>query len=892
VLKIPAWRTFPDQRVTAYQDDQVFWKFYLIPSQVTIRHDAAGKPVFLLIKYAFGDDDRAANPSLPKGGGYLVMDTELRVDPATQASIVAQLQTDVGQIWNQLKAAADAAGQPVQGVGLSVWHRLPGVSTDLHLGVDDILLGLHPDAPGAPPGDAPPKVVISEPTWTTGTFTLSAPQSEALISHRIAAGPVSLVGSNVCSANLDLTAAGATFMERTLVNPDGGGGAQLTPIQAVYDLKFWARVPPVDLRITADSRALFEGIQQLSHNYEGNGCDEDSISQSESQLQLAVDSGLIDVKIDPGTLPVDSDFLQQVRSMGLKVVQDMIKEKFFDKQAAPPPKPDQKDYTDADRDIYVMKSSFDESSMHIEYHESVLTLVEWHISPQGTLQSFLAGMGPDEVKQYVREVNLSDTYFQSLGLNVHAFATWDDDPIAFIECEIHYEGTDAAGQAQAKDQAFTLTKGSPSGTWDPGLIGGKRDYELRWRVGYVGHEPSAWTSWETSSSPVLNLAIGHPGRVHLDVIAGNIDFAAITKRVQIQLGYADTGHGIDSFGTTLELNQAGARQTFQRWIFTPQTQPIRYRTTFFLKNEQQIDGDWQTTTDDSLVVNEPRSSNRLDVQLIPQGRWDDVVQSVVSLRYNDTVHQLSADSPPFVLKSADTFMTWAVFVADPMLRKYQYRIVTAYKDGSADDSGWKDGQGDGPLPVAVRSPARLDVTLVPTLVDFSVTPVVETQLTYDDPANGIHATETFVMTKSDQQVWSIPIKDTNRRSFTSQVSYDTTDGAVVRPPNAGEDDKLVIPRLLVSQLEVLLVPKVVDFVATPVVQVDLSYKDTAGGVSDENTFVFTDATPQSYRLRLRDDGPRTYSLTVTYFLNDGRVVTRAPVSLDQNKVVIPRYVAD
>jgi hypothetical protein len=43
------------------------------------------------------------------------------------------------------------------------------------------------------------------------------------------------VGSNVASANMDLTEAGATFMEKTLVNRDGTGGSDLTPIQVRFD---------------------------------------------------------------------------------------------------------------------------------------------------------------------------------------------------------------------------------------------------------------------------------------------------------------------------------------------------------------------------------------------------------------------------------------------------------------------------------------------------------------------------------------------------------------------------------------------------------------------------------------------------------------------------------
>src|SRR5262249_2622099 len=145
-------------------------------------------------------------------------------------------------------------------------------------------------------------VIIDTPTWTSGTFHVSAPQADALVAKRLADGPLSLTGNNVASANMDLTAAGATFMEKTLTNVDGGGGTDLVPIQVLYQLKFWARVPPCKVTASADARSLYMNIRSIYHDYEGNGCDEDSMTHSDQYLQMAVDSGLIKINVDFGGL--------------------------------------------------------------------------------------------------------------------------------------------------------------------------------------------------------------------------------------------------------------------------------------------------------------------------------------------------------------------------------------------------------------------------------------------------------------------------------------------------------------------------------------------------------------------------------------------------------------
>ena len=75
-------------------------------------------------------------------------------------------------------------------------------------------------------------------------------------------------------------------MEKTLTNLDGSGGTDLTPIQVTYELKYWARVPPVKMYITADSRSVYEAVKVVAHNYEGRGCDEDTMSHSEQDLSI------------------------------------------------------------------------------------------------------------------------------------------------------------------------------------------------------------------------------------------------------------------------------------------------------------------------------------------------------------------------------------------------------------------------------------------------------------------------------------------------------------------------------------------------------------------------------------------------------------------------------
>ncbi len=903
MLKVPAYAYFPDQHVTAFQDDSMWWKFYLIPDFPSIRRDQNGNPVFLLIKYAFSDEDRAKDAKLPVGGGYLNFDVELAVSPADLEAVKKQLQEFVKQDWQKLKDAADGGGKDVRGFTLSSWHYLGDKKQTTSLGVDDVLLGLDPAGPLAPPGDKPPLVVIDYPTWTKGTFKVLAPQSAGLISNRVAEGPASLVGDNVAAANMDLTDAGATFMQKTLVDPSGAGGTDLTPIQVVYDLKFKARLPPVRLHITADTRNLYMALREVDHQVDhSDGCDggdTTGMRQYETQMAMAIQSGLINVQFDTGFLDLKDDFMKSLQEMAQQIVGQMIKNTFYDKsqsgqpgQPADPNKPNADDpatkFQDSDINRYSLKQVSNFSSMHFEYNETLASSTDWSIAPQATMQTFFAGMSAEQLKHFVRVVNLDDDFFKTLGLTVTAFAAFDKEPIAFIEVQMRYTGRDQNNQDVEKVQTFTFTKDKKTDTWDPTLINGKREYEYRWRVGFDGHTPGDFSDWQADTTPNLNIAIENPGKISIDVQSGNIDWNQTVDQVQVELSYADPSNNIEEQDATFILKDGALTQKYERYIYTKWNKPARYRTHFFLKSGAQIDSDWTDTVNRDLLINEP-FFDKLDVSLVPAGNWAGVVQTVVSVRYTDEAHSYHIEKP-WLLKKADEYKDWLVVLRDPNLRKFQYKVLTTFQDGHFSETNWLNADGDQALPVIVQQQPLLLVKLLPSLIDFKVTPVVEVTLHYDDVKNNLHNVETFTFTGTDIQTWSLPIKDDTLHSYRYQITYHQADGHNVPVAEATMDEtSLVIPKLVVPEVAVTMLPKLVAFAETPVVEVNIEYQDPKNHINDVETFEFTDATNQSYRLQVKPDSPLQYQIGVTYYLADGKKVDVAPIPLDKKQIVIPRY---
>lgn len=133
--------------------------------------------------------------------------------------------------------------------------------------------------------------------------------------------------------------------------------------------------------------------------------------------------------------------------------------------------------------------------------------------------------------------------------------------------------------------------------------------------------------------------------------------------------------------------------------------------------------------------------------------------------------------------------------------------------------------------------------------------------------------------------------DDTKQSYRYQLTYHPAQGAAA-PQNeqTTTDDKLVLMALDVPRIAALVIPKALDFTTTPVVEVDVSYTDAGNNINASETLVFTDMTAQSFVIPIASGGSKTYQLGVTYYVNDGKVVTRDPVSMDKTQVVIPRYI--
>jgi hypothetical protein len=853
VLTAPAYRD-DVLGVTVFADDTLFYRFYPIPKAPGVRLDANGKPVFLLVKYAFSDEDRQRDPKLPAGGGYVSFDVAFEIPEETLARVRAALQQDVDARWHELKAgsAADQA------------------------------------RPGVAGTTAPPAVELGSPTWTGGKVSLDAPQSTALVSARVAEAAPSLLSGNVAVFNLDLTPAGATFMQETLTGGSGGGGAtDLTPIQVAYDLKFWARLPPVAIHVQADSEKIYDYLEKQLQGRGVDGCTTYDFDHSDITTESAHASGAVSITIDNGSGSVPQTVVDQLTQFALSLVQKMVESSFFD--SSPQDGAAHPDATAPTGKTFLKKKD-QVTRTHIQFDLAEQAVVEWPIHPQATLETFFRGMPAQEIAPYVRVIDLADDFFSNLELTVRAFTDWSDKAVSHVEVEVRYAGTDETGAAQEKHAAFTFTGSDPQ-TWKVGLIGGERSYQYRSRVGFLGQDPGRFSAWTASASPQLDVDIPEPGRVEVEVLAGDVDFPNLVDGLQVVLAYEDPDQGVGREEYTISLGSTKLEDTYRRLIYKPRTQPVHWKSRWKLKSgEVREDAAWQAATGSRLVVNQA-FDDVLKANLLPAGNgWDDIVQVMVDLHYQDDGNQYTVDDT-LPLRAATEAKSWRVFLKDPAVKGFRYRTTASFKNGHLEQSGWQSATGDATLPIVVVRPGIRVAVLADTL-DFAACPVTEVTLRYAGPDSQSSRQETFVFRDKTPQTWDLDVPAGTPVDFTYQVTHSPAGrDPVTLPPVRSTDTVVVLPAYRQpkgGKLQVQVFGSLVDFAATPIVTVDLRYDDDGNGEHEAGTLTLTERSTQTWSVDVKDASLRQFGYRVTYYTPDSAAHAADWKFQDAPRIILPK----
>jgi len=856
MLRIPSFRQ--GDGFTVYQDDAIWTRFYLVPSLPTIRRDEHGSPVFLLSIVHTSDDARAAAPTTPRGVGFMNFDVQFAVPPEAAQKAKDDLQQWVNDEYARRKADPKNAGVAEYA------------------------------------GATAPQVELADPLLSGGTVSMHTTQSNLLVSGRFAEAPAALVSGSTAVFNVDLTETGASFMRDLFVDQSGAGRVDLTPVQVIYALKMWARLPPVAITVTGDSERIQQTLTKVSQTTRDNVCTPAEVETfRENGINSASlrETGIVDVKIDKGDATVPDDVLKSLQDYALNLFDTMIKERFLvpadpghdDMSFDGPPLAGVATTTAKPVSRYKVRETSNTSTMHLQIKVDRSQVVEWPTGGEATLETFFAGASPEEIRRHVVDITADE--FNSLGVIVRAMVDFDAQPVQAIEVQTEYSAVDDSGTPHTTPGSFTFRKGEAGpATFDPTIFGGKREYKYRYRAIYDDGSSDEFTGWQTSSSRSLNVSVPDPGKLQLEASAASLNWDVL-RSVRVDLTYADSGSRALPLQQSYELTKATPVRKWERQFNTAMRGSIAAKVTYFMSDDKVVEG--TTTTiepTNTLFLVPPPQVDVLNVGLLPAGNWSDVAQVAVSMEYDAGDGRVFDKT--FHFTSIDQSAEWTVLLRDPARRTFKYKPLVIYKTGGKDEPDWKTLTGDQAVVIDVKGTPKLRVNVLSNLVDFARTPAVTVTLAYGNEK------KTVAFTASGASVWEVPLAADGSREYSYTIAWHAAEGQTVTSgPTRTSDTELFVPRAqlpTIGKLDVMLRGFAVDFTATPFVDVALVWQD--GSFEERKTITLgKDQVNAVWSVPIGDRTQRRYHYAITYNLADGTRVPGKEGDTDDPVVSIVRY---
>jgi hypothetical protein len=752
-----------------------------------------------------------------------------------------------------------------------------------------------PKNAGAPEyaGAQAPRVELADPLLSGGTVSMHTTQSAQLVSGRFAEAPASLVSGSTAGFNVDLTEMGASFMHDLFVGPHGGGRIDLTPVQIVYALKMWARLPPVAITVTGDSERIHQTLMKVSQTTRDNVCtpaEIETFREHGTSSSTLRETGIVDVRIDKGDATVPDDVLQALQQYALDLFDTMIKERFLvpaetdrDPMAFDGP-PLAGVATRAGRPAsrYKIRETINTATMHLQIKVDRSQVVEWPTGGQATLETFFAGASPEEIRRHVVELTADE--FDSLGVTVQPIGDFDTLPVQAIEVQTEYSAVDESGTPHTTPGAFTFRSGQAAPvTFAPRVIGGRRDYRYRYRMIFDDGTSAPYTPWETTSARALNIVMTDPGKLQLEVSAASLNWDVL-RAIRVDLAYAEPD-GSQPVQQSYELTKAASVRKWERQFNTAMKGRVTAKPTYFLADDKVVEGDPVTIEPtNTLFLVPPPQVDVLNVGLLPAGNWSDVAQVAVSMQYDAGDGRVFDRT--FRFTAIDQAAEWTVLLRDASRRAFRYKPLVVYKSGGRDQPDWISQTGDQTILIDVKGAPKLRVNVLSNLVDFARTPAVTVSLAYGGER------KTIGFTAAGAAVWETPLAAGGSREYTYTVTWHAAEGQTVTAgPTRATDTELFIPRAqlpTIGKLDIMLRGFAIDFAVTPFVDVALVWQD--GQFEERKTITLSrDQVNAVWSVPIGDRTQRRYHYAVTYNLADGTRVPGRQGDTDDPVVSVVRY---
>jgi hypothetical protein len=717
--------------VTVYGDDTAFEVFYLLPQQPRYRLNPDGTPAFRFMMYKFPVD----RPGGRKGGGYLLFDAEFVVPEDKMPKIMETLAAQVQQEANR------------RGI------------------------------------QAPP-VKIGTLTYTKGEVKLFVAGADGTFVEKFNnPGKSSLYGNNITTFSLELTENGATFFEQAM---QGKGGA----VSVVYDLWFWAKLPPVRIDAWFNASKFYSFVQTI--DVEWHLWAEDDYRETVREQMIQSES--TGVNFEWGGL-TDEKIRGQLRDWAFRALEDAVERNMI--ESITPVPEDQRKLPDGIENVTRDITNTRAASFNLHFKES--QTVEWNLAPQGQLQNITnlkdKDGNPLKWEDYAQTIDLDNPFFRELRVDAYINADFAALPIHSVEVKVLYGNRPMPNLAEgAPEGEAVFRKPDDVGHFATFVEQDNWKYTYSYQINYKGESRIYQSPEIETNEGTLTIGVDDVGILSVDVSAGDLNWNEVESAL-VTLRYEDAGAGVDLIEEQFTVNKDQPNRRFQEVIFQPMRKNYQYRVKYFMKDGKELESGDKEGRAGNLFINDP-FSGRKTVGIRGVGDLTNRISTIfLDLTYTDATNNYTQTKSVALTKDTP-FLDWPFPVISETLGKVTYSGTVAYKDGTTEPIPLTEAPTDT---ILVPKPAVdfLEVTLVPDLLDWSRIKLVKVSLHYEDAANGINEQKDFILSpqKKDMQTWKLDLKDKTKNQYTCEVTYFLADNTQKKVPAATTGDSTIILEL-------------------------------------------------------------------------------------------------
>jgi len=629
-------------------------------------------------------------------------------------------------------------------------------------------------------GAQAPQVQVGPPVWTQGTVTLSIEGANNQLVQKVnGAGVPSLYGDNVASFWVELTKEGATIFEQAM---QGQGGF----VAAFYKMKAWAKLPPISGFADWHADKFYSFSQTI--NTDDNFWSEDSYEENISEWSISHDISVVhlDMVAIPGMAPEKQQALEdELRANLNKQLQEGVQRNLL--KEIQKTDPDTKSLREDDdiEDIKRTVSNTEIASVHIEFSET--HTIEWPFNPQGTLPNITTMTGPDgpiKWADYAREVDLNDPFFRTLEVRLQVNADFANLPIANVTAKLSY----ALGDK--KVESFTFVNSDTVARFRTFIVGDNRKFKYIYTVNYRGHgEPFVSKEVETDETQ-LTINVDDLGIWVVDVAPGDINFAQV-KQAQVTVRLDDAATPIErQFTMTENAHDFKIREVTMR----PRHTPFKFMVKYFMADGKEFSSGWQDHDSPQLYINDPFVAMHT-VSLRAVGDLTTKIASIdVDLTYKDDANGY-VQKKTMALSGTSPFFDWTFPVLNETAGKVVFSATINHADGTSEDI--PETVADRPtIRVGEIVQARLEVAVLPDLLDFTEIKLVQVSLSYTDEANAITQHKDMILKAGATSItWTVDLKNKSKTDYIWSARFFLNDGTHRETPEAKTSNASLILEL-------------------------------------------------------------------------------------------------